>query len=269
MKKSNRNEQIQNLKKKQIKEIRQKGAVIEDSTDHEQGMMRMDLHCHTEASWDCITPLERFPRRLIEQGISVQAITDHNEIWGAQKLQKIVKNKGYELTIIIGEEILTSEGEIIGLFLKEKIEKGLSPEETISQIKKQGGISILPHGFDPLKRYRLSDQARDRVEASLNVVETFNTRVSRKKWNRAAVNYSSSKNKLMSAGSDAHTLKDVGTAWVEVPRQEIKTPQALLKALEGGVPTGTWVNPLQSLVYRGWDVFRNTVLSFRKATSDN
>ena len=130
--------------------------------------MRIDLHCHSEVSWDCITPLALLPGRCREQGITVQAVTDHNEIWGAQRLKAMVENRDSApinvqldeeagpLTIIIGEEISTSEGELIGLFLSQKIEPGLSPEETVQRIKDQGGLVLLPHGFDPLKRRRLA-----------------------------------------------------------------------------------------------------------------
>ena len=121
-------------------------------TDKPINTLRLDLHCHSEASVDCITPLNAFPARCREQGIDIQAITDHNEIWGAQRLRELA---GDDLTVIVGEEVSTSEGEIIGLFLKEKIPKGLSPEETVAEIKAQGGLVLLPHGFDPARRHLL------------------------------------------------------------------------------------------------------------------
>lgn len=261
-------EQIKSLEDQELEEVKEKGAVISEDRSTDKGMMKIDLHCHTEVSWDCMTPIERFPQRLIQQGIKVQAITDHNEIRGAKKLKKIVENKDLDLTIIVGEEILTSEGELLGLFLREKIEKGMSPERTIEEIHDQGGVCLLPHGFDPLKGYRLSEDARKRIEDELDVVETFNTRVSSNRWNKAAVEYAASVNKLMSSGSDAHTLKDVGTAWVEVPVRDIKNSQDLLEALKGGVPTGTWVNPIQSLVYRVWDMASNLAFGWRKTTEE-
>jgi predicted metal-dependent phosphoesterase TrpH len=86
----------------------------------------------------------------VEKEITVQAITDHNSIWGAQKLQEYVDTQSdIPLTIIVGEEISTSHGELIGLFLTEKVEAGLTPEETVREIKEQGGLVLLPHGFDP------------------------------------------------------------------------------------------------------------------------
>lgn len=221
--------------------------------------MRIDLHCHSEASYDCITPLAAFPARCREQGIQVQAITDHNEIWGAQELkarvqqQTAVEEAPGHLTVIVGEEIMTSEGEIIGLFLDEKIEAGLSPQETVTQIKGQGGLVLLPHGFDPLKRFRLRPEARARIADQIDIVETFNARISRRRWNEAAVSWSEEHDKRVSAGSDAHTLADVGSAWVEVASQPVRTPQQLLQALTDADPQGVWTHPVIAFLYKTWD----------------
>jgi predicted metal-dependent phosphoesterase TrpH len=198
--------------------------------------------------------------RCQECDIRIQAITDHNEIWGAQQLKKILENEfdSVNLSIIIGEEVSTGEGEIIGLFLQEKIAAGLSPEETVFQIKAQGGLVLLPHGFDPLKRYRLQPEARERILADIDIVETFNARVSRPKWNRAAVDWAQTHQKLLSAGSDSHTFTDIGTAWVEVPRQKIETPHDLLAVLaEGGVPMGEWTHPVLAFLYKMGVQLRN------------
>jgi len=230
--------------------------------------MRVDLHCHSEVSWDCITPLALLPGRCQERGITVQAVTDHNEIWGAQKLKAMVENgdsalidvqmdeEAGPLTIIVGEEISTSEGELIGLFLSQKIEPGLSPEETVQRIKEQGGLVLLPHGFDPLKRWRLRSNARERIAASIDIVETFNTRVSRPRWNDQAADWAKERGLLMSAGSDAHTLADVGSAWVEAPAQPVNGPEDLLKVLAAGKPTGTWTQPALAFLYKMWDRLR-------------
>ena len=216
-------------------------------------MMRIDLHCHTEASWDCKTPIEQIPAQCQKRGIHVQAITDHNEIWGAMKLKEMVENSPeYDLTIIIGEEITTSEGEIIGLFLQEKIEKGLTPEETVCQIKAQKGLVLLPHGFDPLKRYRLQPEARDRIADKLEIIETFNTRVSSQNWNEEAAEWAAKRGLAVSAGSDAHTLKDIGEAWIEVPTQPIKSPEDLLPLLYGAAPTGNWTHPVLAYIQKKW-----------------
>jgi predicted metal-dependent phosphoesterase TrpH len=229
------------------------GAVFTGQAQPPLHLMKIDLHCHSQASTDCITPIEQIPARCRERQIRVQAITDHNEIWGAQKLQELAARNGDALTVIVGEEVSTSEGEIIGLFLQEKIPAGLSPEETVERIIGQGGLVLLPHGFDPLKRFRLQDVARERVAGKIQIVETFNARISRPTWNRAAVSWAEKAGKLMSAGSDSHTLADIGEAWVEVPQQPITNPEELLKALQGGVPMGEWTHPVRAYAYKMLD----------------
>ena len=256
--------QIEKLPPEELEQIETQGAVL-DARAPEPGLMKIDLHCHTEASADCITPVLLFPDRCQAREIRVQAITDHNEIWGAQRLKslsdELFDEAAARLTVIVGEEISTSEGEIIGLFIQEKIEAGLTPEDTVAQIKDQGGLVLLPHGFDPLKRYRLRPAARQRVADSIDVVETFNARISRPRWNRAAVTWCEEHKVLMSAGSDAHTLADVGSAWVEVPQRSIHTPHDLLKALEGGTPIGEWTHPVLAFMYKTWDRLRRKVRS--------
>jgi predicted metal-dependent phosphoesterase TrpH len=248
------------------KELKSVGAVIHESGEAAPGMMKIDLHCHTEASYDCTTPLDAILERCREQEVAVQAITDHNEIWGALELQALLavqRNGGNsepaELTLIVGEEITTSEGEIIGLFLTEKIEAGMTPEETVRQIKAQGGLVLLPHGFDPLKRWRLKPEARQRIAGAIDVVETFNARISRPRWNRAGVTWAEERGLCLSAGSDAHTLSDIGTAWVEVIRQRVTAPAELLAALKGGTPVGRWTHPAIAFGYKMWDQTRRQV----------
>jgi predicted metal-dependent phosphoesterase TrpH len=259
MEKNPASEQIEQLTPKEEEEVESLGAVVEEEEARaEPGNMKIDLHCHSEASADCSTPLALFPARCRERGVRVQAITDHDQIWGAQKLQEIVEEEkvrkaGFPLTIIVGEEVSTTHGEIIGLFLKERIPPGMSPKETVAAIKEQGGLVLLPHGFDPLKRWRLQPVALETVADEIDVVETFNARISQPRWNQAAVDWSKLHGVAMSAGSDAHTLSDIGSAWVEVPVQNIRTPQDLLKALQSGVPVGEWTHPVIAFAYKMWD----------------
>lgn len=249
--------QLKNVNREEAEEIKEHGAV-QDDYQPDIGTMRVDLHCHSETSWDCITSLEDIPAQCLQKGIQVQAITDHNEIWGAQTIKAQVESDPHcDLTIIVGEEISTSEGEIIGLFLQSQIEPGLTPEETVRQIRAQNGLVLLPHGFDPLKRFRLQPKALSRVADELDIIETFNARISRPHWNQAAVAWAQDHGILMSAGSDAHRLTDIGAAWVEVPRRPIRTPDDLLAALQDGVPTGEWTHPVWAFVLKMWEQAKN------------
>ena len=218
--------------------------------------MRIDLHCHSEASHDCATPIAAFPARCQETGIRVQAITDHDEIWGAQRLQALAEAEHPELSVIVGEEITTLEGEIVGLFLQERIPPGLSPEETVAEVHAQGGLVLLQHGLDPLKRYRLTPAARGRIAEHIDVVESFNARISRPKWNRAAALWAQHRGLPLSGGSDAHTLRDIGSAWCETPVREVRTPADLLAALRAGQVGGNWTPPTLAFAYKTWDTFK-------------
>jgi predicted metal-dependent phosphoesterase TrpH len=219
--------------------------------------VKIDLHCHSEASFDCVVRLPALLERCRERGIGVQALTDHNEIWGAQKLQELAEQARplYPDTpqIIVGEEVSTREGELIGLFLQEVVPRDLSPEETVARIKAQGGLVLLPHGFDPLKKKRLKPEALIRIAESIDIVETFNARISRPRWNRAGASWAESRGLPKSGGSDAHILADVGDSWTEVPEGRIDTPEALLAALRQGRVAGEWTHPLWAFMQKVWD----------------
>lgn len=248
------------LTPEEIAELEERGAVAAEREVPPPATMRIDLHCHTMLSRDSSTPLSLIPDRCREQHIAVQAITDHHHISAAQTLQDMIAQEGGPeaagLTIIVGEEIWTTEGELVGLFLHEVIEGGLTPEETVARIKDQGGLVLLPHGFDPRKRSQLRPSALERIADEIDIVETFNTHVSSQQWNDAAVDWAQARGLPMSAGTDAHTLSEIGTAWVEVPARPILGPEDLLAALEGGVPMGEWTHPLIIRLRTVWDFIK-------------
>ncbi|WP_369411417.1 PHP-associated domain-containing protein [Deinococcus betulae] len=227
-------------------------------------VMRVDLHLHTEVSHDCRTPLRDIPSWLLRTNTRVIAVTDHDQHRGGLELQAIVRDLGLDdrLSVIAGEEITTSEGELIGLFLQERIPPQLSPEETVREIKAQGGLVLLQHGFDPLKRYRLRPEATERIAGEVDIVETFNSRLSRHRWNRAAEAWAHQRGLPMCAGSDAHTLRDIGEAWVETPFRTVNTPAQLLAALQEGVVAGRWTHPVYAFGQKQWRNFHGRFRRF-------
>lgn len=194
----------------------------------------------------------------MEQGISVLAVTDHDVIWGAQELAAMSRTDPdlEDLQVIVGEEITTSRGEIIGLFLRERISPGIEPSDAVRQIHDQGGLVLLPHGFDRYKAGHLRAAARREIAASIDIVETFNRRVSLPRYNRRAREWADANGKLVSAGTDAHTLAEVGTAWTEVPDATIESPDDLRAALEEGEVLGGWRQPLIAYVEKLWTRIR-------------
>ena len=115
-------------------------------------MLKADFHIHTEHSMDCHTTIEELINRCLETGINCVAISDHDAVDGAKKMQKLAP-----FPVIIAEEILTPQGEIMGMFLEERIPSGVSVEQAIARIKAQGGLVCLPHPFDTLRGIKLEN----------------------------------------------------------------------------------------------------------------
>lgn len=219
--------------------------------------MKIDLHLHTMASHDCRTLLPEVLARCRRRGIRVQAVTDHDQVWGAQEFAELA---GDDLDVIVGEEVGTTEGEVIGLFLRERVPPAMSPEETVAAIREQGGLVLLPHGFDPHKTHRLRPDARERIAEDIDIVEVFNARVSHPRRNRHASDWAAEHEVPASAGTDAHIVSAIGEAWVQAPDGDATTPDGLLNALRLGVVDGRWVHPVPAYGYKLWDTGRRAAL---------
>lgn len=200
-------------------------------------MLKADLHLHTCASPDSLITPDMLVERAVALGINCLAVTEHNTTEGAIAVQRIAPFK-----VIAAEEVKTAEGEIIGLFLNETIPAGLSAEETVERIKGQGGLVCLPHPFDRLRREPLRPAARERIRSSIDVVEVLNARVTFKSDNERARRFAEELGAAMSAGSDAHTLNEVGRAYVEMP--DFESPAQFLESLRSGTVIGSASSPL-------------------------
>lgn len=194
--------------------------------------IRVDMHSHTRLSKDSLNN----PRKLVEvaasRGLGALCVTDHNGLANALALSHL---SDLPIRVIPSEEVKTSEGEIIGYFLSELVPKGLTPEETVKRIKGQGGLVCVPHPFDTLRASsKLGNEALDRlVQAGLiDILEVLNARCIKAEDNQLALGYAKKHNLAMSAGSDAHTLMEVGRAYVEIA--PFNTPQEFLSALRQG-----------------------------------
>ena len=175
-------------------------------------LIDVDLHMHTSHSHDCATDPEALVDHCIEQGLGAIAVTDHNEISGAVEAAAL----GKPITVIIGEEVKTSQGEVIGLFLTERIEKGMPMAETIAAIQSQGGLVLMPHPFDRL--HTIPDSATLlRHLDEVDVFEVYNSRLLFDSFNDDALRFATKYNLVQSAGSDAHVLQGIGTAINRIP----------------------------------------------------
>jgi predicted metal-dependent phosphoesterase TrpH/glycosyltransferase involved in cell wall biosynthesis len=173
-----------------------------------------DLHLHTSWSHDCQIPVEELLDHAEEKGLGAIAVTDHNVFGGA--LEAIELARGRNLIVIPGEEIKTDgEGEVIGLFLREEIARGMSFVETVAAIRKQGGIVYLPHPFDRLHSIPSVKTLKGHLE-ELDVVEVYNARLLFEAYNDEALRFARKYGLTMGAGSDAHVLQGVGTGGVRM-----------------------------------------------------
>lgn len=177
--------------------------------------LKVDLHVHTRYSLDSDMPLEDVIRRCQELGIDGVAICDHGTIEGALEMQRMAP----PFMIIIAEEVLTTRGEIMGLFLRETIPSGLSVAETVARIREQQGLILIPHPFDGLRSSAIEDKALYELVAQgeVDVLEVFNSKTPFHGSSLRARKYARDHNLLVSAGSDAHSVHAVGNAYVEMP----------------------------------------------------
>lgn len=201
-------------------------------TPHDNHTIKVDLHIHTCFSSDGTSGVEDVITTALRRGLGALAITDHCTIEGALAVQAAAP-----FPVIVGEEISTTAGEIIGLYLREQVPCGLPPEETVARIHAQGGLSYVPHPFDLLRRSRLAEGALRAVAGELDGIEVLNARVLWSPHNDVARAFAFEHGLAMGAGSDAHTPQEIGQAYVEMA--PFTDRDSFLAALRAGRPLGS------------------------------
>jgi len=200
--------------------------------------LKADLHVHTCYSKDSISPPQEIVQHCLETGINCLAITDHDTISGALEVKRIAPFK-----VIIGEEILTNAGEIIGYYITEEIPPHLSPEETVKRIKAQGGLVCIPHPSDRLRpQSRLQRRALEKIMPQVDLIEVFNSRTLLPRDAAHARQLALKHGLPGTAGSDAHVIQEVGRAYIELP--DFNDAAQFRQALAQGKITGSRTNPL-------------------------
>jgi glycosyltransferase involved in cell wall biosynthesis len=188
-------------------------------------MVDVDLHMHTDHSYDCATPVEVLLAEARARGLGAIAITDHNEISGALE----ARTKADGVRVIVGEEVKTADqGEVIGLFIEEKIPRGMTLQETIAEIKRQGGLVYVPHPFDRLHSVPDYEHLLAVLD-SVDAIEVFNPRVAISEFNDEAVRFAAKYRIPAGAGSDAHVPQGLGS--VRIRMREFDGPEEFLESL--------------------------------------
>jgi predicted metal-dependent phosphoesterase TrpH len=194
---------------------RRRTATSRSSFD-ERNWIVADLHLHTSWSHDCSIEVDDLLDHAEAEGLGAIAVTDHNVIGGA--LEAAEKARGRRLTVIPGEEVKTADqGEVIGLFLREEIPRGMSFGGTIEAIRAQGGLVYLPHPFDRMHAIP-KPETLHRHLAEIDVLEVYNARLLLEGYNDEALRFARKYNLTAGAGSDAHVLAGVGTGAVRMRR---------------------------------------------------
>lgn len=168
-----------------------------------------DFHIHSHHSKDCVMPVADILERARECGLDVVAITDHDSAAGGLEAREIADR--YGMRVIVGEEVKSSEGEVIGLFLERTIPGGMTFADTVAAIKEQGGIVYVPHPFDRLHTIPSPQVLRANV-ADIDVLEVFNSRLAFPSFNELAERFAQRYRIPAAAGSDSHVLPGIGTS---------------------------------------------------------
>jgi predicted metal-dependent phosphoesterase TrpH len=223
-----------------------------------------DFHIHTRFSRDSILTEETFIEKAIERGLTHVAVTNHNNVEGAIAVRDKVAQLGLtdRLTVILGEEVSTADGEVVGIFLERTIPRGLSANETADEIHRQGGLVSIPHPFDPFRGSHIKEgPLRNLAEVGkIDMVEVFNCRVTFQRHNQEAADFAATYGIPGIAASDSHSSFEVAMAFNALPAFDTADE------LKAGLPENDW-HASRSTVFihltTRWAVWKNTFDAWR------
>ena len=186
--------------------------------------MKVEMHCHTYFSQDGFNTPKKIRQICDKQKIDYVFITDHDAIEGAFEFKRQLGDR-----IIIGQEMSTGQGDLIGLFLKERIDPGQGVKFTIDKIKQQGGLVYLPHPFDEFRKSCIKMDVAQAVKEKIDIIEVFNSRTLNPKYNTIALEFAKANGIVIAVGSDAHHWLEVGSSYMIM--DDFSDPQSFLRSL--------------------------------------
>jgi len=172
-------------------------------------MLTLEFHCHTVASKDSLTRPVNLIRAARKKGLDRLIITDHNSIAGAREAQVIDPE-----LVVVGEEIMTTQGEILAAFVQEEIPAGLSPMQTLKLLKEQGAFISVSHPFDEWRKGGWREKDLLEIIPQVDAIEIFNSRCMDARFNQRALAFAKKHNLAGTVGSDAHATFEVGRSVV-------------------------------------------------------
>ena len=204
------------------------------------GAVRIDLHVHTRHSHDSAAPVSSVLRRCRDSGLGMVAVTDHDNIRGGLEAREIGG-----LPVIVGAEIKTARGDILGLFLEEPVPPRLPPLETAKRVKAQGGLVGVPHPFDRVRPTAMGRRTLLEILPWVDFLEGYNAHTLLSGDNRKGVDFAAEHSLPVVACSDSHSALELGRTYTEVPGEELDgTPEGLMRAIRAGTCVGRRPNPL-------------------------
>jgi predicted metal-dependent phosphoesterase TrpH len=223
-----------------------------------------DFHIHTRFSRDSLLKEEPFVRLAIERGLTHVAVTNHNNVEGALAVRDKVAELGLtdQLTVIIGEEVSTSDGEVVGVFLERTIPRGLSANETADEIHRQGGLVSIPHPFDPFRSSHIKEgPLRNLAEVGkIDMIEVFNSRVTFQRHNLEAAEFAARYGIPGIAASDSHSRFEIAMAFNALP------PFTTSAELKAGLAENAWSASRSTFLIHlttRWAVWKNMFDAWR------
>ncbi|HSL46695.1 MAG TPA: PHP domain-containing protein [Anaerolineales bacterium] len=212
----------------------------------------VEFHCHTNASKDSLTS----PRELVDtcrrKGIDRVVVTDHNTIAGAREAQSLDPER-----VIVGEEILTTQGEILAAFVTEEIPTGLTPQETIRRLKDQGAFISVSHPFDSRRGWQEADLLE--IVPLVDAIEIYNSRCLLPRFNREAREFAEKHNLAGTVGSDAHAAFELGQSLMVL--EPFEGPEGLRSVIRRGIPKVRWSPPWVRFVSRYASAYKKVTRS--------
>lgn len=217
-------------------------------------MLSVEFHCHTIFSKDSLTR----PRGLVEtcrrKGIDRVIITDHNSIVGAQAAQALDSE-----LVIVGEEIMTTRGEILAAFVAEEIPPYLSPQETIRRLRNQGAFISVSHPFDKLRSGGWREADLLEILPQVDAIEVYNSRCMNPKFNREAMAFAEKHNIPGTVGSDAHAVFELGRSLLLL--EQFDGPDEMREVIRSGKPVTKWSPPWFHLTSRYAVIYKSLIKS--------
>ncbi|HEX2142418.1 MAG TPA: PHP domain-containing protein [Candidatus Limnocylindria bacterium] len=226
----------------------------------QRAMAFADFHIHTRFSRDSILSEDKFIRIALERGLTHVAVTNHNNVEGAVAVRDRVAELGLDdrLTVILGEEVSTSDGEVVGVFLSRTIPRGLTADQTADAIHEQGGLVSIPHPFDPFRGSHIRREPLERLAEAgkIDMVEVFNSRVTFGRHNQEAAEFAARYGIPGIACSDSHSSFEIAMSFNALPAF------ATADELREGLPENEWHGSRSTVLIHlttRWAVWSNIV----------